>query len=265
MKNCAGLLHGADDIAAAKLIADLCNGSELPLLFTVKCRNINASADGGADTLSDLGQGPLDAVIDVLQHTRSELNGHGHARAFDDCARADAGGLLVNLDGGLVAGHIQDFSDKSLGADTDDIGYIGISQTLCDHKRAGNFSYSSAHYFLSLIIFKDIRAYRTLDRSIKSRQTQAEAALSARDKDYRRHGAVLIFVYLRAELGGEIFLDVDYRNIFPFTGQTAQHALCLGGIRNGICLKAERRKAHDGLTTADDRNFKHIDHAAFPV
>ena len=133
VQNCAGLLNGAEHIAAGELISYLGNGSELPLLFTVKRRDINTSADGGAYALSDFGQWSLNTVIDIFQHTRSELNGHRHTGAFNYRSGTDTRGLLINLNGGHVSGHIQDFSDKSLGADTDDIGYVGVSQALCDH------------------------------------------------------------------------------------------------------------------------------------
>ena len=141
----AGLLHGADNVAAGELIPRLRGGNEVPLLAAVERGNVGAAADARAGHLAYLGQGALDTVIDILQHAGPELNGHGHARCLDHRAGAEAGGLLINLNGGLVSAHIKYLAYKSLGAHAHNVGYVRVAQALCNHKRARNFDDSSAH------------------------------------------------------------------------------------------------------------------------
>ena len=141
----AGLLHGTDDVAAGELIARLCGGNEVPLLASVERGNVGAAADCRAGHLAYLGQGALDTVIDILQHAGPELNGHGHARCLDHRAGAEAGGLLINLNGCLISAHVKYLAYKSLGAHAHNVGHVRVAQALRNHKRPRNFDDSSAH------------------------------------------------------------------------------------------------------------------------
>lgn len=88
---------------------------------------------------------------------------------------------------------------------------------------------------------------------------------SAGDKYYRRLRAVLEFIYLALKLGGDILLDVDDRNVLPVMGERAKYRLCLSAVGDRICLQSQRGEAHNGVAPSDYSNFKHKDHAAFPV
>ena len=93
----AGLLHGAEHVARNDLVAQLCDGDEVPLLLAVERGNVGAAGDGVAGEGAHLGQGALDAVIDIVEHTRAKLNGHRHTGSFNDGAGAKAGGFFINL------------------------------------------------------------------------------------------------------------------------------------------------------------------------
>ena len=140
-----GLLNGADYVAAGESFADLGGGDELPLLLTVQCRNVGASGDGGACYRSDLRQRTLDTVVNILKHTGSELDGHRHTGRLDDGAGSETRSLLIDLDRRTVAVHVEDLADEPLRADSYDVGDVCVRKSPGDHKRAGYFSYGSAH------------------------------------------------------------------------------------------------------------------------
>ena len=54
-------------------------------------------------------------------------------------AGAETGRLLVYLNGGPVAGHIQDLSDQMLGAYAHHIRHAGVRHAVGHHQRAGDF------------------------------------------------------------------------------------------------------------------------------
>ena len=90
--------------------------------------------------------------------------------------------------------------------------------------------------------------------------------LSMDDEMFRLRAADIadIRTGILAELLGKVFLDVDNGVIIAFARETAQSLRGLCGVRGGAGLKAERLEAHDGFSAADDCNFKHTYHAAFP-
>lgn len=80
-----------------------------------------------------------------------------------------------------------------------------------------------------------------------------------------RSGATLELAYLVLKLRGEIFFDIDYGVIFIFAGEAAQDMSGFGGVRGGIGLQPERTEADDGVSAANNSDFKHTYHAAFLV
>ena len=101
--------------------------------------------------------------------------------------------------------------------------------------------------------------------ALRAEKAHAETAFSAGDEYYRRFRAVLEFVYLALKLDSDILLDVDYRNVLPVMGERAKYRLCLSAVGDRICLQSQRCEAHNGVAPSDYSNFKHKDHAAFPV
>ena len=139
------LLHGADDVAAADLVAGLCHRDKVPQLIGVQGGHFHAAGQVGAGLFHDLLQRTLDAVVDILDQTGAKLHAQGSAGGFHRGAGSQAGGLLIDLDGGPAAGHGQDLADQALVAHAHHIGHIGVLQTLGDDQRAGNFYNGSAH------------------------------------------------------------------------------------------------------------------------
>ena len=137
---------GADDVAAHHLVANGGGGGELPLLLLVQGGDFHATGDAGAHLLHDLLQGALDAVIDTLDHAGAQLHAHGGAGGLHHGAGAQAGGLLIDLDGGGVALHGQNLADQPLGAHTDHVGHIGVRQARGHNQRSGYFHNFTAQY-----------------------------------------------------------------------------------------------------------------------
>ena len=94
-------------------------------------------ATGMADALL---QRALDAVIDVLDHAGAQLHAHGGAGGHHLGARAQAGGLLVDLDGGGVAVHGEDLTDETLGTHAHHVGHIGVRHAGGHHQGAGDLN-----------------------------------------------------------------------------------------------------------------------------
>ncbi len=135
----AGLRHGAQHVAADDLVARLSHGGPLPLLVAGQRGHLDAAGDVGAHPLDDLLQRALDAVVDVLDQAGTQLHAQRRAGGHHVGAGAQAGGLLIDLDGGALAGHIQDLADQTLGTYADDVGHIGVGHAVRHHQRAGYF------------------------------------------------------------------------------------------------------------------------------
>ena len=136
--------HGADDVAAGDLVAGLGGGGEVPLLLPIHGGNLHAAGDVGAHLLHDLLQRTLDTVVDALNHAGSKLHAHRSAGGDHVGSGAQAGGLLIDLDGGGVALHGQDLADQTLGSHADHVGHIGVRKSRGDNQRSGNFNNFSA-------------------------------------------------------------------------------------------------------------------------
>ena len=132
----ARFLDRADNVAAGELIALLRRGHKAPLFAPVERGDVGAAAYGGAGKLAYLRQGALDTVVDVFQHTRSELDRHRHTGGFDHGARSETRGLLIDLYRGAVAGHVKYLAYKSVGTYAHDVGNVRIAQPLRNYKRA---------------------------------------------------------------------------------------------------------------------------------
>lgn len=70
------LVDGAPDVAAGDVVADLHGWGEVPLLLAVEGGGDDAAGDVDAlGHVGDLLEGPLDAVVDVVQEAGAELDG----------------------------------------------------------------------------------------------------------------------------------------------------------------------------------------------
>ena len=113
----------------------LCHGDKVPLLLPVQGGHVDTSGDAVPGQVTHLRQRTLDTVINVIQHAGAKLHGHGHAGGDYLGAGAKAGGLFIDLDGGLIAGHIKDLAYQPLRTHADNVGDVGVRQALGHDKR----------------------------------------------------------------------------------------------------------------------------------
>ncbi len=144
----AGLLDGAQHVAADHLVAGLGHGGEVPLLLPVQGGHLHATGQVVVPRLPhDALQGALDAVVDVLNDAGAQLHAHGRAGGLHHRAGAQAGGLLVHLDGRRIAVHVQNLADQALLAHPHHVGHVGVLQPRRHHQRAGDLDNFSAQCF----------------------------------------------------------------------------------------------------------------------
>ena len=141
--------HGAQHVAAHHLVAHFGDGGVGPLLRAGDGVHLHAAGQVvGAGLLDDLLQRALDAVVDVLDDAGAQLYAQGRAGGDHRRAGSKAGGLLIDLDGGPVAGHVQDLTDQALLAYADHVGHVGVGQTVGHHQGAGDLDdFSLTHSF----------------------------------------------------------------------------------------------------------------------
>ena len=143
-----GLLDRAQHVAADDLVPRLHHGGELPLLLPVQGGHLHAPGQVVASAhLPDDLQGALNAVVDIFDEAGTQLHGQGGAGGDHLRPGAQAGGLLIHLDGGRVPGHVQDLADKALLPHPDHVGHVGLLHPRGHHQRAGNF-YDLSHRLL---------------------------------------------------------------------------------------------------------------------
>ena len=136
-----GLLNGADDVAADHLVAGLDSGVKIPFLIPVQGGNLHTAGQVVPfDLPHDDLQRALDAVVDVLDQAGAQLHRKGGAGSDHIGARAQARGLLIDLDRGGAAGHGEDLADQTLLAHTDHVGHVGLLHAGGHHQRAGDLN-----------------------------------------------------------------------------------------------------------------------------
>ena len=119
-------LYITDEISGNDVISFFHQRLKLPELIPVKGRHLDAPGDAGAGDGPDRLQRALNAVINRFNHAGAQFHGKGCAGGLHHVPGADAGGFFINLNGGLVAAHLQDLADQLLGANPYHIGHVGI-------------------------------------------------------------------------------------------------------------------------------------------
>ena len=145
----AGLLDGAQHVASGDLVAGPGHGGEVPTSSPDPGR---APPRPGARLLFPAfrmmpSKGALDAVVDVLNDAGAQLHAHGRAGGLHHRAGAQAGGLLVHLDGRRIAVHVQNLADQALLAHPHHVGHVGVLQPRRHHQRAGDLDNFSRQCF----------------------------------------------------------------------------------------------------------------------
>ena len=112
-------------------------GDEVPFLRAVQGGHVDAPGNGLACQGADLRQGALDTVVNALQQAGAKLYAEGSAGGDDLGAGTEPRGLLIDLDGSLVACHGQDLALQALFTNLDHVGHPGVGQAFGHHQRAG--------------------------------------------------------------------------------------------------------------------------------
>ena len=139
-----GLLHRTVHVACGDGVTVAQSRLEVPELVAVQGGLVDALDDVGAILLPHGLQGTLDTVVNGGQETGTQLHRQGGARRHHLIAAAQAGGLLVDLDGGAVAVHLDDLADQAGLTHAHYVEHIGVPHPLGDDQGAGylqNFSF----------------------------------------------------------------------------------------------------------------------------
>ena len=140
------LRHGTQHVPGHHGVAGLGHRGEIPLLILRQRRGLNTTGDVGPGHAADLLQRALDAVVNALDQPRPQLHGQGSAGGDHLRTRPQTGGLLIDLNGRPVAGHIQYLSDQLLGAHTHHVRHVGVRHAVGYHQRPGDFDYFAHSY-----------------------------------------------------------------------------------------------------------------------
>ena len=140
------LRHGTQHVSGHHGVAGLGHRGEIPLFILRQRRGLNATGDVSPGHAADLLQWALDAVINALDQPRPQFHGQGSAGGDHLRTRPQTGGLLIDLNGRPVAGHIQYLSDQLLGAHTHHVRHVGVRHAVGYHQRPGDFDYFAHSY-----------------------------------------------------------------------------------------------------------------------
>ena len=119
MQDDRGLGAGGVHLAGNDLVPHLHGHGHIPLGVGVKAGDVAAAGDEGAALLFEGGQRPLDAVVDIAQDAGAQGNAQGAAGGGHRLAGRKAAGLLVDLNGGELLIHTDDFAHQMVVADMD--------------------------------------------------------------------------------------------------------------------------------------------------
>ncbi|MPM82291.1 hypothetical protein SDC9_129352 [bioreactor metagenome] len=276
-----GFLHGSDDVAANHLGAGSHSGRKLPLLIPVQRGNLNAAGDIGARNGHDLLQRALNPVVDILHQARAQLHRQRIAGGFHRGARPQARGFLVNLDGSRIAGHGEDFADEPLLTYANHVSHVGVGKTGGNHEWAGNLdNFSAAQSFQPSFrsrpagglvnvgtcmrprFLKNVRAHCPFDGPLHIGHANAQRALLAGNQNDCGYQLILIAGKLSVHMLSQLLGEIDHRVVL--LGQPVEGLLGAVHAFGGEHIQAERLKAKHAVPVAQNRNFIHSSHAAFP-
>ena len=80
--------------------------------------------------------GTLDSVENAADQAGAQFHAQRSAGGLYGLARAQAGGLLVDLDGSLIAVNLDDLANQTLLADAHHVEHIGVAHSLGDNQQA---------------------------------------------------------------------------------------------------------------------------------
>jgi len=147
LRHDGSFFNGSEDVAGNDFVAGLRSRLKVPFLRTVQRRYFNAPRQViRMRLLHDSVQRTLNAVVNGADESRSQFNGQRNIHGFNRLARAKSRSLFVNLDGSLISVDLDDFTDQTLFADTNDVKHIGVTHARRDNQRSCYFfDYACAH------------------------------------------------------------------------------------------------------------------------
>eukprot|EP00962_Isochrysis_galbana_P003599 scaffold1021_cov108-Isochrysis_galbana.AAC.20 len=132
--------HLAENVAAGDGVANL---DELRRVFphSVGIEGRGRDSTGNVDGLRYLGdllERALNAIVNAAHHARAKLERERLAGAHDRVAHGQPGGLLVDLDGGLVELEPNDLTDQLRVAHTNQLVHLSAGHLVGDDDGAGH-------------------------------------------------------------------------------------------------------------------------------
>ena len=130
----------------------------------------------------------------------------GSAGGLYGLAGSQTGGLFVDLYRGLIAVNLDDLANQTLVADAAYVKHIGVTHSLGDNQRPGNFFYGTfAHVFspaFSLVIIaeNDVGANSLLHRAFYAGDPTAGITGHTRDQNNGGQPLGAVTVQLLADL-----------------------------------------------------------------
>ena len=107
------LRQGGVNLPGGEPVPGLTGQSDIPFLLIVQKRYSGALRDKGAVCGLQRFQRAFDAVENIIQDTRPQQDIHRRAGTVNRFAGAQAGGFLVDLDGGDLIGNLNDLADQA--------------------------------------------------------------------------------------------------------------------------------------------------------
>ena len=145
MEHSLRFLHGTENVARDKLVTDFGNRDKVPELFVVERINNDTACDAVAGLFTYNVQRTLDAVINGLDESRSELDRQGRAGRYDRFAGADASGLFIDLYGCAISAQLDHLANQMLLRHANNIVHLHVRHAAGNDKRARNLNDRSLH------------------------------------------------------------------------------------------------------------------------
>lgn len=149
------LVHDADDIPAGHghALADRRAGGEGPAHAPREARRVHSLRDVHVSALlEDVLEGALDAVEDRAHDAGPELHGEGLLLPQHRVADGEAGGVLVDLDGGRVPLELDDLAHELRVADANELVHRRAGHVVGDDEGAGHLEDEAVVRFLLVLL-----------------------------------------------------------------------------------------------------------------
>ena len=111
----------------------------MPGQVALQCRHFHAALQAIARNFHDVIQRTLNAVVNTANQAGPQLDAHGGAGALHRFTGPQARRLLIDLNRGLIAVHLDDLTDQAVTADAHHVEHVCVAHAFGDDQRAGYF------------------------------------------------------------------------------------------------------------------------------